>query len=162
MMENYQIDINKENKKTDDIYNIATEILKNAHRIAKVQTSSKDITEVIQNYDREKAIILIAQYINKYKNILNFLSKFTGRYIIYEPNFYIDKSDEIILCDLKYIRNVNLVSVKDVSVTYYNVTDEFPSITVTDISECISNVKYDIDFMGMSKYAVQELIERKK
>lgn len=33
MMENYQIDINKENKKTDDIYNIATEILKNAHRI---------------------------------------------------------------------------------------------------------------------------------
>lgn len=56
----------------------------------------------------------------------------------------------------------NLVSVKDVSVTYYNVTDEFPSITVTDISECISNVKYDIDFMGMSKYAVQELIERKK
>lgn len=94
-MENYQIDINKENKKTDDIYNIATEILKNAHRIAKVQTSSKDITEVIQNYDREKAIILIAQYINKYKNILNFLSKFTGRYIIYEPNFYIDKSDEI-------------------------------------------------------------------
>lgn len=97
MMENYQIDINKENKKTDDIFNIANEILKNAHRIAKVQTSSKDITEVIQNYDREKAIILIAQYINKYKNILNFLSKFTGRYIIYEPNFYIDKSDEIIL-----------------------------------------------------------------
>lgn len=42
MMENYQIDINKENKKTDDIYNIANEILKNAHRIAKVQTSSKD------------------------------------------------------------------------------------------------------------------------
>ena len=106
MMENYQIDINKENKKTDDIYNISNEILKNAHRIAKVQTSSKDITEVIQNYDREKAIILIAQYINKYKNILNFLSKFTGRYIIYEPNFYIDKSDEIILCDLKYIRIV--------------------------------------------------------
>ena len=56
----------------------------------------------------------------------------------------------------------NLVSVKDVSVTYYNVTDEFPSITVTDIPECISNVKYDINFTGMSKYAVKELIERKK
>ena len=53
----------KKIKKTDDIYNIANEILKNAHRIAKVQTSSKDITEVIQNYDREKAIILIAQYL---------------------------------------------------------------------------------------------------
>lgn len=119
MMENYQIDINKENKKTDNIYNIADEILKNAHRIAKVQTSSKDITEVIQNYDREKAIILIAQYINKYKNILNFLSKFTGRYIIYEPNFYIDKSDEIILCDLKYIRNVIYVDeIKNAGLEY--------------------------------------------
>ena len=119
MMENYQIDINKENKKTDDIYNISNEILKNAHRIAKVQTSSKDITEVIQNYDREKAIIVIAQYINKYKNILNFLSKFTGRYIIYEPNFYIDKSDEIILCDLKYIRNVIYVDeIKNAGLEY--------------------------------------------
>ena len=119
MMENYQIDIKKENKKTDDIYNISNEILKNAHRIAKVQTSSKDITEVIQNYDREKAIILIAQYINKYKNILNFLSKFTGRYIIYEPNFYIDKSDEIILCDLKYIRNVIYVDeIKNAGLEY--------------------------------------------
>ena len=119
MTENYQTDINKENKKTDDIYNISNEILKNAHRIAKVQTSSKDITEVIQNYDREKAIILIAQYINKYKNILNFLSKFTGRYIIYEPNFYIDKSDEIILCDLKYIRNVIYVDeIKNAGLEY--------------------------------------------
>ena len=119
MTENYQIDINKENKKTDDIYNISNEILKNAHRIAKVQTSSKDITEVIQNYDREKAIILIAQYINKYKNILNFLSKFTGRYITYEPNFYIDKSNEIILCDLKYIRNVIYVDeIKNAGLEY--------------------------------------------
>lgn len=119
MMENYQIDINKENKKTDDIYNIVNEILKNAHRIAKVQTYSKDITEVIQNYDREKAIILIARYINTYKNILNFLSKFTGRYIIYEPNFYIDKSDEIILCDLKYIRNVIYVDeIKNAGLEY--------------------------------------------
>ena len=109
----------KKIKKTDDIYNIANEILKNAHRIAKVQTSSKDITEVIQNYDREKAIILIAQYINKYKNILNFLSKFTGRHIIYEPNFYIDKSDEIILCDLKYIRNVIYVDeIKNAGLEY--------------------------------------------
>ena len=109
----------KENKKTDNIYNIADEILKKAHRIAKVQTSSKDISEIIQNYDREKAIILIAQYINKYKNILNFLSKFTGRYIIYEPNFYIDKSDEIILCDLKYIRNVIYVDeIKNAGLEY--------------------------------------------
>ena len=56
----------------------------------------------------------------------------------------------------------NLISVKEISVTYYKVTDEFPSITIADIPECISNVKYDINFTGMSKYTVQELIERKK
>lgn len=106
MTENNQIDINLENKKTDDIYTIIHEILKNARRIAKVQIAAKEVTDTIKNYEREKAIVLIAQYINKYKNILNFLSKFTGRYIIYEPNFYDNKSDDIILCDLKYIRNV--------------------------------------------------------
>ena len=106
MTENNQIDINLENKKTDDIYTAIHEILKNAHRIAKVQIAAKEVTDTIKNYEREKAIVLIAQYINKYKNILNFLSKFIGRYIIYEPNFYNDKSDDIILCDLKYIRNV--------------------------------------------------------
>lgn len=106
MTENNQIDINLENKKTDDIYTAIHEILKNAHRIAKVQIAAKEVTDTIKNYEREKAIVLIAQYINKYKNILNFLSKFTGRYIIYEPNFYNDKSDDIILCDLKYIRNI--------------------------------------------------------
>ena len=56
----------------------------------------------------------------------------------------------------------NLVSVREVSTTYYKITDEFPCITIADIPECISNVKYDINFIGMSKYAVQELIERKK
>lgn len=56
----------------------------------------------------------------------------------------------------------NLVSVKELSVSYYKVTDDFPRITIADIPESISNVKYDIDFTGMSKYAVQELIERKK
>lgn len=106
MTENNQIDINLENKKTDDIYTAIHEILKNAHRIAKVQIAAKEVTDTIKNYEREKAIVLIAQYINKYKNILNFLSKITGRYIIYEPNFYDNKSDDIILCDLKYIRNV--------------------------------------------------------
>ena len=106
MTENNQVDINLENKKTDDIYKTILEILKKAYRISKAQIAAKEVTDTIKNYEREKAIILISQYIGKYKNILNFLSKFTGRYIIYEPNFYDNKSDDIILCDLKYIRNV--------------------------------------------------------
>ncbi len=56
----------------------------------------------------------------------------------------------------------NLVSVKELSVAYYEVTNDFPRITIADIPESISNVKYDINFTGMSKYAVQELIKRKK
>lgn len=54
----------------------------------------------------------------------------------------------------------NLISVKEASVTYYKVTDDFPSITVTDIPECVSNVKYDLDFTGISKHAIQKLFER--
>ena len=56
MTENNQIDINLENKKTDDIYTAIHEILKNAHRIAKVQIAAKEVTDTIKNYEREKAI----------------------------------------------------------------------------------------------------------
>ena len=56
----------------------------------------------------------------------------------------------------------NLISIRELSVSYYKVTDDFPGITVQDIPGCVSNVKYDIDFSGISKYAVQKLIERKK
>lgn len=56
----------------------------------------------------------------------------------------------------------NLLSVKELSTGYYRITEDFPSITVKDIPDCISNVKYDLNFNGISKYAVQELIERKK
>lgn len=34
----------------------------------------------------------------------------------------------------------NLISVKESSVMYYKVTDDFPSITVADIPGCIFNV----------------------
>lgn len=56
----------------------------------------------------------------------------------------------------------NLISVKEVAVMYYKVTDDFPSITVTDIPECVSDVKYNIEFYGISKYAVTDIIGRKK
>ena len=55
----------------------------------------------------------------------------------------------------------NLVSLREVAVMYYKVTDGFPSITVQEIPECISNVKYDLDLSGLSEYMVSEIIERK-
>lgn len=76
MMENYQIDINKENKKTDDIYNIATEILKNAHRIAKVQTSSKDKRrEYTSFYAKMSTTLLCAQFLPIIFEILHIFGK---------------------------------------------------------------------------------------
>lgn len=60
------------------------------------------------------------------------------------------------------IKYENLVSVKEISETYYKVTEDFPRITVNDVSEGISNVKYDLDLMNISKYALPELFERKK
>lgn len=55
----------------------------------------------------------------------------------------------------------NLVSLKETAVMYYDVTDGFPSITVQEIPECISDVKYDLDLSGLSEYMVPEIIERK-
>ena len=55
----------------------------------------------------------------------------------------------------------NLASMKEENVLYYKVTDDFPKITVKDIPDCISNVKYNLALMGISKYAIQKLPERK-
>lgn len=95
-----------ENNKNDIIFENMCHLLKNAHRLVKVSANSKDVEYVIRNYNRQDAVSLIEQNIVKYKNILDALSKINGRYIVCQPDFYKDKSDEIILCDLKYIRNV--------------------------------------------------------
>lgn len=99
-------DIKENNKESDDIFNIICSALHKAHLIAKAATAAKDINDTIKNYNREKAISLIAANINKYKNTINFLSNFTGRYIIYQSNYYDDKTDEHIINDLEYLRIV--------------------------------------------------------
>ena len=58
------------------------------------------------------------------------------------------------------IKYENLLSVKELSVNYYKVTDGFPRITVNDISEYISKVEYNLSLSGISQYAVQKLLER--
>lgn len=98
-------DVAEENKKADLIFENMYHLLKNAHRLVKVIIKSKAVNDVIKNYNREKAIYLIAQNIVKYEKVLNIFSKINGRYIVYQPDFYKDKPDEIIFGDLKYIRN---------------------------------------------------------
>lgn len=76
-------DIKENNKESDDIFNIICSALHKAHLIAKAATAAKDINDTI-----------------------NFLSNFTGRYIIYQSNYYDDKTDEHIINDLEYLRIV--------------------------------------------------------
>ena len=101
-----QTNIEKENKKTGTTFNIMYDLLDKAHRLVRVSINAKDVNETIKEYDREKAIQLIGKNINKHENLLHLLASITGRYIVYQSHFYDDKPDEIILCDLKYIRNV--------------------------------------------------------
>ena len=103
-------DIKENNKESDDIFNIICRALHKAHLITKATIAAKDINDTIKNYNREKAIYLIAININKYKSTINFLSNFTGRYIIYRSNYYDDKTDEYILNDLEYLKIVIYVS----------------------------------------------------
>ena len=101
-----QTNIEKENKKTGTTFNIMYDLLDKAHRLVRLSINAKDVNETIKEYDREKAIQLIVKNINKHENLLHLLASITGRYIVYQSHFYDDKPDEIILCDLKYIRNV--------------------------------------------------------
>lgn len=99
-------DIKKENERVIIIFNNTMKLLKDAHRLAKPALASKEVREVLKNYDREKAIFLIVTNIQKYRKTLEAISHITGRIVLDEPNFYADKVDDIIICDLKYIRNV--------------------------------------------------------
>lgn len=103
---NKQRNIDEENQKADTIFKKMLELLDKSRRLTKVGLKVKEVNETIEKYDREKAIFLIAQNVNKYEKLINLLSCITGRYVIYEPDYYADKTDEIIFCDLKYIRNV--------------------------------------------------------
>lgn len=93
---NKQRNIDEENQKADTIFKKMLELLDKARRLTKVGLKVKEVNETIEKYDREKAIFLIAQNVNKYKKLINLLSCITGRYVIYEPDYYADKTDEII------------------------------------------------------------------
>ena len=56
----------------------------------------------------------------------------------------------------------NLISVRENAIMYYKVTEDFPCITVAEIPECISDVKYNLELYGISEFAVAEIIERRK
>lgn len=53
----------------------------------------------------------------------------------------------------------NLISVEEKSIAYYEVGDDFPCITASMLPGCISNVKYDLNLTGISKYMVQSIIK---
>ena len=91
----------------------------------------KDIIEVLKDQIRSKEENLIAVFEQK------LLSAGYNPAIVYE----------------------NLISVKDVSVTYYEVTDDFPRIAASELPSCISNVKYDLNFTGISQYMVQDFMK---
>lgn len=93
---NKQRNIDEENQKADTIFKKMLELLDKARRLTKVGLKVKEVNETIEKYDREKAIFLIAQNVNKYEKLINLLSCITGRYVIYEPDYYADKTDEII------------------------------------------------------------------
>jgi hypothetical protein len=106
LIQNLHINAEQEERKAENIFKIMTNMLSVAHRLIHVYIKAKDVNKTIKNYNRAKAIELIAQNINKYAHLINILASLTGRYLVYTPNFYSDKSDRIILCDLKYVRNI--------------------------------------------------------
>ena len=71
---NKQRNIDEENQKADTIFKKMLELLDKARRLTKVGLKVKEVNETIEKYDREKAIFLIAQNVNKYEKLINLLS----------------------------------------------------------------------------------------
>lgn len=53
----------------------------------------------------------------------------------------------------------NLISIRDIFAAYYEVREDFPCITVSEIPCCISNVTYDLNLTDMSKYMVPDFMK---
>ncbi len=92
----------------DKIWHVVSQTYKAAHETALVKLKAKDVNEVIENYNREKAISTLISTINRYYSVINGLSGITGIKAFYsmDIDLYKNKTNEVLLCDLKYIRNI--------------------------------------------------------
>jgi len=91
-----------ESEKMDEAIKAIKSIIDKAYAGAKIYFKAKRLHDILVNYSREDAILLIHEYVKKYEAFINNTTSITGRYVIYAKDHYSDKSDEYIQADIKF------------------------------------------------------------
>jgi len=122
-------------EKTDKAIKIVKKALDKAHTGTIAIVEAKPFHRVLEHFNREKAIELIHKCVKKYKKFINGTTPITGRYVVYEKDYYADKADEFIKNDVKF----------SIFVIYFAaVTEEGVKIAITKALKPIFGVVKDV------------------
>lgn len=68
-----------ESQKMDKAIKAVKDALDKAHTGIMIRITVKPLYDILSDYDREKAILLISQFIKKYEKIINMITPITGK-----------------------------------------------------------------------------------
>lgn len=91
-----------ESEKVDKAIKTVKGALDKAHSGTLAYIKAKPLRNILSNYGREEAILLISQFVKKYEKSINATTPITGRYVIYTQDPYAGKSDDFIQNDIKF------------------------------------------------------------
>ena len=91
-----------ESEKIDNAIKAVKDILDKAHTGVLVHREVKPLNDILLNFCRENAMLLIQKNVKKYERFINATTPITGRYVVYAQNPYADKSDDYIKTDIKF------------------------------------------------------------
>lgn len=93
------------NKRNDEEFAAVKEIMSAAHSVAKAATKAKPLEDALQSDDLDFSVSVLIKYIQKYEKLINFLEPFTGKRVIYQEGYYVDKPF-LVKSDLKFLRTI--------------------------------------------------------
>jgi len=91
-----------ESEKVDKAIKTVKGALDKAHSGTLAIMEAKPLYNLLTNYCRAEAILLIDKTVRKYEKFINATSPITGRVVVYRENFYSDKSDSYIQHDIRF------------------------------------------------------------
>ena len=90
-------------KNTDKAIKTVKNVLGYAKEATEAAITATPLNNILKNYDRDKAIMLIDKLCRKYEAFINSITPMTGRKVIYSHDPYAEKTDEFIKSDIEFI-----------------------------------------------------------
>ena len=91
-----------ESEKVDKAIKTVKSALDKAHTGVLAIMEAKPLHNILTNYRREEALLLLCKFIKKYEQFINSTTPITGRWVVYLQDPYADKSDDFIKNDIKF------------------------------------------------------------